>query len=930
MQLKQILDDPQLNEISKIVMIFAQKLSGKIYYPYQQIIGENIVKHVIAQTMEDLTVLLSRQSGKLFCIETPLLTPEKWTLLKDLKIGDYIYSPSGLPVKVLWKSDIQDIQKCYRVTTTDGKELLVGEEHLWTVFDTRLRKEITLSTQEILDRGLSRYKTETRKVITNGKEYQTREYRFRLPEQKVLQLPNKELLIDPYLLGAWLGDGSKNSYRITVHKDDLYNLINLANNLNYDYYINWKKKSTANIGFKKRNKKAFITELKELGLFNNKHIPDNYLLAGNKQREALLQGLCDTDGFIDKRKSTVEFCNMNKNLAEGVLFLARSLGWRATIKEGRAKLKGRDYGTKYRVCFHITKEDKYTSFRLKRKLDLIKDKEGNKGRKISSIKSIELINSIPMQCIAVDSEDKLFLAGKDLIPTHNSTVSAEITSSMLVCLPELAEVYGKTYKVWNNEDQEYEYPLKRFGTNFKGSGTGGVRVGVYAPILDQSNVIFSAVKNILEGERGTAILREMGLSITISRGDTFLLTNNSRIMCKSASEGTNIESATHDLILLDEAQDITEKVIVKSIRPMIANTGGNMVYIGTCGTAIEDFYKTIQINKNLEEEDGVQRHFQFDYLFCSGCNPYYKKFVSKEINKYGLDSDWVRMNFRLNWLLERGQFCTEDMMFGKNEWVDKNILEPTFEIVESEKIARCYAGLDLGKENDSTVVTIIAIDDKYPIFKDEGVYYRKYILDWLEIHGDNYESQYWEICDFLKKFNVDKMCIDATSGGDPVADRYMTYLTSIIIEPIKFSESKNSEMYKLAMQEVQAGRLKVPYGEASRENKKVKKFIHQMLELNKEYKGQYLKIAHPKLRGAHDDYFSSLALALWATRDATMPEIETFSTDLFGRTGAMVSGRSPQNIILSEQQPYHKAREKYDYLPYPDEMPLITQGRIIK
>src|SRR5689334_15336426 len=62
--LKDTLEDPILSEIVRVVMLFAQKLSGKEYYNYQQLIGETILRHVIAQTMEDITILLSRQSGK--------------------------------------------------------------------------------------------------------------------------------------------------------------------------------------------------------------------------------------------------------------------------------------------------------------------------------------------------------------------------------------------------------------------------------------------------------------------------------------------------------------------------------------------------------------------------------------------------------------------------------------------------------------------------------------------------------------------------------------------------------------------------------------------------------------------------------------------------------------------------------------------------
>jgi hypothetical protein len=459
-----------------------------------------------------------------------------------------------------------------------------------------------------------------------------------------------------------------------------------------------------------------------------------------------------------------------------------------------------------------------------------------------------------------------------------STINSEVTAAMMVILPELAKAFGGECST-----------LQRFATNYKGAGTGGIRVGVFAPIFDQAQVVFQGVKGILESDNGKAILRELGLTLNVARGDTVSLSNNSRISCNSASEGSNIESATHDLVILDEAQDITTKVITKSIRPMLANTGGNMVYVGTCGAHRYDFYETISRNKNLQLEDKIERHFEFDYRFCSNYNEDYKYFVEGDIEKHGYDSDSVKMNYRLVWMLERGQFCTPQILYGTEGWIGRGMTDPTYGIHLQKKGARCYAGLDFGKESDSTVVTVLEVDQS-PIAKhnkfgqvqtDSGIYYQKKVLNWLEIYGDDYESQYWEVIDFLANYDIDKMCVDATSQGDPIADRLITYLPNIYVEPIKFSEKQNSEMFKLVQQEMMAGRIKIPYDLASSQNFLVKKFCHQMLELEKEYRMQYMKVKHPPVRGAHDDFFSSLALAVWATQEASLPEVREDPVNLF-------------------------------------------------
>jgi hypothetical protein len=153
-------------------------------------------------------------------------------------------------------------------------------------------------------------------------------------------------------------------------------------------------------------------------MLNYKHIPEVYLTAGSHQREAVLQGLLDTDGTIDSTRGQVEFCSTSRRLADDVVFLARSLGWRATAKEGRATLAGRDYGLKYRVFFTPTREDQFTPFCLPRKASRVKPTDGGKGRATLSVARIEPVASVPVRSINVRSHDGLFLVGRGLVPTN--------------------------------------------------------------------------------------------------------------------------------------------------------------------------------------------------------------------------------------------------------------------------------------------------------------------------------------------------------------------------------------------------------------------------------------------------------------------------------------------------------------------------------
>lgn len=162
---------------------------------------------------------------------------------------------------------------------------------------------------------------------------------------------------------------------------------------------------------------ALITKLRNLGVLRNKHIPAPYLRASIEQRQALLHGLFDTDGYYDPRTGSAEFCSINKRLAEEARELCLTLGFKAVIYEGRATLDGRDCGPKFRVCFtaHVP------LFRLPRKLSLQRKagKQAERARR-RYIVAVEPVASVPVRCITVDSPSRLYLAGRAMIPTHNT------------------------------------------------------------------------------------------------------------------------------------------------------------------------------------------------------------------------------------------------------------------------------------------------------------------------------------------------------------------------------------------------------------------------------------------------------------------------------------------------------------------------------
>ncbi len=235
-----------------------------------------------------------------------------------------------------------------------------------------------------------------------------------------LALPDVDLPIAPYFLGVWLGDGSSYNNQITsadpslipeIEKDG-YTVRSLQSHP-YLYAVDDENGKANN-----RWQPCMTKRLRTLNLLYNKHIPASYLRASEEQRRALLAGLLDTDGTVS-RHGAVEFTTTSSQLAQGVYELACSLGFRPSLRQGNAYLYGKDCGPKWMIAFTTNQ----LVFRLERKRIAQQERlrnynpERNRYRYVVAVREVP---SRPVRCIQVDAPSHLYLAGKSMIPTHNS------------------------------------------------------------------------------------------------------------------------------------------------------------------------------------------------------------------------------------------------------------------------------------------------------------------------------------------------------------------------------------------------------------------------------------------------------------------------------------------------------------------------------
>jgi hypothetical protein len=230
-----------------------------------------------------------------------------------------------------------------------------------------------------------------------------------------LQYHEKELPLKPYALGVWLGDGD--SRHPNVYSAD----SEIIDNLRDEGYVLEKTSRPFQYVFRPhvRYKNGVGAVLGKLGVRCNKHIPLEYLQASIEQRRDLLAGLLDTDGTVGQR-GHVEFDSTNKRLADDVLELVRSLGYRPSMTSKRATLDGKDCGPAYRIRF-IADDD---VFRLSRKSEVLRQRRSRirypEDVQYRYIVDVRPVSSLPVRCISVDSSSHLYLAGRSMIPTHNT------------------------------------------------------------------------------------------------------------------------------------------------------------------------------------------------------------------------------------------------------------------------------------------------------------------------------------------------------------------------------------------------------------------------------------------------------------------------------------------------------------------------------
>jgi hypothetical protein len=389
--------------------------------------------------------------GKANLLTSKILTPEGWVKMGDIQPGMFVIGKNGKPTKVL-QIYPQGKMDAYRVTFSDGSFTEVTGDHLWHVKNIDDRNKQTKIGYRIL---------QTKDMIGKLVNYRGNKV-FSIPMVNPVEFTTKDVPVDPYLLGALLGDGGltkgvtfsnpeieiQDKIRVIVESYDLI-FKRTKSSPKKDFAI------TRGNNQKKTNK--VFEAIRDLGLLGkksiDKFIPDIYLYNSIETRLAVLNGIMDTDGYVNKTGHLTQICTSSIRLAEGIIELVQSFGGTVNkaIKNPKYTYKGKLKKGHEAYVLTIRLPHDIIPFSTKKHLDRYLPK--TKYQPIRFIDSIEPIGKHEAQCISVDAPDHLYVCD-DYIVTHNTWVAIFIMAQSLDaghCKRPFLVVPNQVYKQFYSE-----------------------------------------------------------------------------------------------------------------------------------------------------------------------------------------------------------------------------------------------------------------------------------------------------------------------------------------------------------------------------------------------------------------------------------------------------------------------------------------------
>lgn len=505
--------------------MWAQKFLARTLRPHQEVANRCTAKYKVLRW--------GRRSGKPLALDTPVPTPNGWKTMADIDVGDVVFDEDGKPTRVVFATDPMYGKDCFEIKFDDGETITSDAEHLWSV-ETRSSRRIAKKNNSIPRQKL----LTTAEMIDSVKIH--KDFNYSIPLGGPLDFPKQELLLDPYVLGYWLGDGVKGTSRITIGLEDQIESLSRFEELGFQIRNGGKNDPTDHC------LRGLLTSLKELGVAYRKRIPESYALSSFEDRLALFQGLMDSDGSINPDGSC-EFTSSFPDLADDVYRLACSLGIKVSKSTSESWFNGKQYRDRTRFYFRTT----LSVFKLQRKAELL-PKEELPRRLRRRIVSINPTTSVPVKCIGVENKSHLFLVGDACIPTHNTYGMAMNMLNFLfnVQFPDGTDAQG---------EKKYR----------------GGSVLILSPFLSQIELIFDNLIELLQRNDDLFAMKSRHVKTPYHRLEIDLGDGKTAVVkgfttgAQSKQEASTVRGQSSDLIYADEVDYIPTNDLKKAIEPIL-------------------------------------------------------------------------------------------------------------------------------------------------------------------------------------------------------------------------------------------------------------------------------------------------------------------------------------------------------------------------
>jgi hypothetical protein len=821
-----------------------------------------------------LVLFAGRRGGKMLGVDEPIPTPTGFKRNGDLVDGDLVFGQDGKSYRVQYAHPIEEIE-AYKISFDDGTHTFAHAGHLWHTFTHAERKNLRRRkpplTQEITEgqchcgcgadvssgrrflrhhhHRVKRSKCAieggvrtTAEIASSLRAHTTkRETNHAIQLSSPVELAERVLPVDPYVLGSWLGDGNADCGILTCSDEDAAELAPLYRAAGFTFD---KMKSSR----QRYSIKGLIRPLRLLGLHKNKHIPHEYLWSSAGQRLALLQGLMDSDGHCAE-DGRVEFCNTNEVIARGVYHLAASLGLKPFWGEGTASLNGKDCGKKYRVTWTAS----LSVFRLTRKLARL-PKDVHPRTEWRYITNIEPVGKMQMRCITTENPTHLYLFGANFNVTHNSQVVSAIGGACLrnlLAIRDPQKYYGLvkgseiSFTLMGTDEDSSDRLYKKLRADVNGSP-------YFTPYLRNNDE--GEMRFVTEADRGN---RDVVPSISAK---AFPCTT------RSARGPSNYFLALDEFQFFRSSKDANSSDLYKAATPSTSQfappdnpdiADSKILVISSPAQRIGKMY---ELHENAMKEGASSNTFTMR-LSTVEMNPRIPR--SKLAQDLKDNPDTFKAEFGGEFLDGSGSYVPEEKFV---RCIDRSRPNKTY--FDLSSVGRKYFwGLDLGMKKDGTALAIGHLE----MTEGKGI---ELIFDYIDrmIVGERFDGPGVEMVEMEQKYIQHKELVladivswlfymhqvlpcyrgltDQHAGSHFKQLLQMNGITEMELKHL--NDQINSKMYFALQGFVSHGTARFP---------DIPKFEREFKQLEATYRNKYvLSVEAPSEKNAHDDMADAAAL----------------------------------------------------------------------